>query len=215
MSTTLRVIAGLVTFVVALGGAAPASAHRLDEYLQALRVDVRADGIVFELDLTPGANLAAAVVAALDRNRDGEIAPSEADAYVSGVLRSLELRVDEYPVGLDLVNRIMPSIDELREGSGAIGIVARASVDQSRGRHRLRVSNGYRADVSAYLANALRPDTPTITIASQARDPRQQTLTLDYVVNPPIAATASAWTALAIVLLGCCGWWRRHPWTQP
>jgi hypothetical protein len=214
VTTTLRVIAGLVTFVVALAGAAPASAHRLDEYLQALRVDVRADGIVFELDLTPGANLAAEVVASVDRNSDGEIDPSEAGAYVSGVMRSLELSVDDRRVALDLVSQTLPSIDEMRVGSGVIRVVARADVDQSRGRHRVRVSNGYRADVSAYLANALRPDTPTITIALQGRDPRQQTLTIDYVVNAPLAATASTWMAIAIVLLGCCGWWRRRPVTE-
>jgi hypothetical protein len=74
----------------------------------------------------------------------------------------------------------------------------------------VRVSNSYRSDVGVYLANAIRPDSRAITIASQARDPRQQTLTIDYTVNAPLAATASAWTALAVILLGCCGWWRRR-----
>jgi hypothetical protein len=205
-----RVIAGLAAVLMALGGAAPASAHRLDEYLQALRVDVRADGIVVELDLTPGANLAVDVVATLDTNADGAIDPSEADAYVAGVIRSLEVSVDDRPVALGLVSRSMPSVDDVAAGNGVINLVARADVDQARGRHRLRMSNGYRSGVSVYLANALRPDSRAITIASQARDPRQQTLTIDYVVNAPLAATASAWTALALVLLGCCGWWR-HP----
>lgn len=203
-----RGAAGLVVFLVALAGAVPASAHRLDEYLQALRVDVRADGIVLELDLTPGANLVADVIAALDTNADGAVDPSEADAYVSGVMRRLEASVDDRRVALELVDRTVPSIDDVREGSGVINVVARADVEQSRGRHRLRMSNGYRSDVSVYLANALRPDSRVITIASQARDSRQQTLTIDYVVYAPLAATASAWTALALVLLGCCAWWR-------
>jgi hypothetical protein len=207
------IAAGLIVFIVTLGCAVPASAHRLDEYLHALRVDVRADSVVVELDLTPGANLAADVAAALDANADGTIAPSEADAYVSGVMRSLDMSVDDRRVGLELVHRTLPTIDDVREGRGVISVVARGGVDQSRGRHRLRVSNGYRPDASVYLANALRPDSRAITIASQARDPRQQTLTIDYVVQAPSAATASRWTAIALVLLGGCAYWRRQPRT--
>ena len=208
--TTMRVASGLVALLLALAGAAPASAHRLDEYLQAIRVDVRADGIVVELDLTPGTSLAAEVLAALDPNADGAIDPSEADTYVADVMRRLEMSVDDRRVVPRLVSQIVPSIDAVRAGSGVISLVARVDVGQSRGRHRLRLSNDFRPDASAYLANALRPESPTITIASQARDPRQRTLTIDYVVNGPAAARASAWTALAVLLIGCCGWWRRQ-----
>lgn len=175
----MRVTTGLITVLAAIATAVPASAHRLDEYLQALRVDVRADGIVVELDLTPGANLAADVLATLDANVDGAIDMAEADAYVASVLRSLELSIDDHRVGLDLVSRTIPSIDEVREGNGVINLVARVEVEQPLGRHRLRVSNGHRPDVGVYLANALRPDSRAITIASQLRDPRQQTLTID------------------------------------
>ena len=178
--------AGLIALLVAIGSAVPASAHRLDEYLQALRVDLRADGIVLELDLTPGAHLAADLVATLDANADRAIDVAEADAYVASVLRSLELSVDDHRVGLDLISRTIPSMDEVREGSGVISLVARADVDQPSGRHRVRVSNGFRPDVGAYLANALRPDSRAITIASQLRDSRQQTLTIDYVASAPL-----------------------------
>jgi hypothetical protein len=209
-----RITAGLVAFLVALGGAVPVSAHRLDDYLQALRVDVREDGLVVELDLTAGANLAADLVASLDRNGDGEIDPSEGDSFVAAIMRSLELSVDDRRVDLALVSRTMPSIDDVREGSGVISVVARADVDQSRGRHRVRMSNGYRPDVSVYLANARRPESRTVSIASQARDPRQQALMIDYIVRAPLAATGSVWTALAVLLLGCGGWWRRRRRTE-
>lgn len=207
----MRVTTGLITVLAAIATAVPASAHRLDEYLQALRVDVRADGIVVELDLTPGANLAADVLATLDANVDGAIDMAEADAYVASVLRSLELSIDDHRVGLDLVSRTIPSIDEVREGNGVINLVARVEVEQPLGRHRLRVSNGHRPDVGVYLANALRPDSRAITIASQLRDPRQQTLTIDYVVNAPLAARAAAWAAIAVLLLGCSVYWRVSP----
>jgi len=136
---------------------------------------------------------------------------AEADAYVASVLRTLELSIDDHRVGLDLVSRTIPSIDEVREGNGVINLVARVEVEQPLGRHRLRVSNGHRPDVGVYLANALRPDSRAITIASQLRDPRQQTLMIDYVVSPPLAAHASAWAAIAALLLGCSVYWRVSP----
>lgn len=206
----MRIATGLITLLVAVGTAVPASAHRLDEYLQALRVDLRANGIVVELDLTPGANLAADVVATLDPNGDGAIDRAEADAYVGSVLHGLELSVDDRRVDLDVISRTVPSIDEVREGAGVISLVTRADVDQPPGRHRVRVSNAYRSDVGAYLANALRPDSRAITITSQLRDPRQQTLTIDYLVGVPLAARASGWTAIALALLGCSLYWRRR-----
>ena len=204
----MRVASGLVALLLA--SAVPVSAHRLDEYLQAVRVDVRPEGVVVELDLTPGASLAPEVLAGLDPDGNGAIDPSEAHSYAAGVMRRLEMSVDDRRVVPGLVSQIVPSIEELYTGTGVISLVARADVDQSRGRHRLRLSNHYRPDLSAYLANALRPDSRTITIASQARDPRQQTLTIDYVVDGSPVARASAWTALAVLLIGCCGWWRRQ-----
>jgi hypothetical protein len=206
----MRVTSGLVALLLALAGAAPASAHRLDEYLQAVRVDVRPERVVVELDLTPGASLAPEVLAALDPNADGAIDPSEAEGYAAGVMRRLEMSVDDRRIVASLVSQIVPSVDEVCAGTGVISLVARADVEHPRGRHRLRLSNHYRPDVSAYLANALRPDSRTITIESQTRDPRQQTLTIDYVVDGPAGARGSAWTALAVLLIGGCGWWRRQ-----
>src|SRR5689334_7014001 len=58
-STTMRaaVLLGALVGWVLLSLPRDASAHRLDEYLQATRVDVGADGIGIEIDLTPGANI--------------------------------------------------------------------------------------------------------------------------------------------------------------
>ena len=60
---------------------AESAAHRLDEYLQAARVSLARDRIALEVDLTPGANIAPAIVALLDRDGDGTISPIEAEAY--------------------------------------------------------------------------------------------------------------------------------------
>ena len=204
-----RLITGVLSLFVVLTAAVPASAHRLDEYLQAMRVDVRPESIVLELDLTPGANIAADVLAALDPDCDGTIDRSEADAYVTTVLRSLDVAVDGERLTVGLVNRTFPSVDDLRAGAGVIRLTANADAVQSRGRHRLRVANGYRNDVGVYLANALRPDPGPITIASQSRDPRQQALTIDYLIEGPLLTrTSMAWTVFAVLLIGCCAYWR-------
>lgn len=204
-----RIITAVVTLFVVLTGAAPASAHRLDEYLQAMRVDVRAEGVVLELDLTPGANIAADVLAAIDPDGDGTIDRTEADAYVTTVLRSLDVAVDGERLAVGLVNRTLPSLDDLRAGDGVIRVTATADAVQSRGRHRVRVANGYRNDVGVYLANALRPDPGPVTIASQSRDPRQQALTIDYLIEGPLLTrTSMAWTVIAVLLIGCCAYWR-------
>ena len=125
-------------------------------------------------------------------------------------MRSLELTIDGRRSTLALVSRQFPSVDELRAGSGVISFVMRADVAHAGGAHQLRVENGYRRDVSVYLANALRPDGGAVTIASQRRDPSQQTLTLDYVVGAPLLTRFSvAWTSAALLLIGCGAYWRR------
>ena len=185
---------------IVLMGVVPASAHRLDEYLQAMRVDVRPDGIVVEIDLTPGAAIAPGVLAALDSDSNGTIESAERDAYVTGVIRSLDVTLDGRQLALAVASRDFPSPDELRAGAGVVRLVLEAGFVQSSGSHRLVADNGYRRDVGAYLANALRPGSDTITIAAQRRDPRQQTLTIDYVVGRPLLTRAS-WTAAAALLI--------------
>ena len=189
-------------------GAVPASAHRLDEYLQAMRVDLGTGGIVVELDLTPGAAIAPGILAVLDPDSDGAIESAERDAYVTEVIRSLSATLDGRPLALREVNRDFPLSGELQEGTGVVRLVFEALFEQLSGSHRLVVDNGYRRDVSAYLANVLRPESGAITVAAQRRDPRQQVLTIDYVVGRPLLTRAS-WTAAAALLIAF-SWYRRR-----
>src|SRR5262245_2022622 len=66
---------------IALAAGTTASAHRLDEYLQAARIDLQADRVTVDLDLTPGASLAESVIAAIDRDQDGVASRDELNAY--------------------------------------------------------------------------------------------------------------------------------------
>src|SRR5580704_17875054 len=71
-----------------------ASAHRMDEYLQATRLSIDVDRVDMEIDLTPGVAMASEVFGWIDTNRDGEISQSEGDAYARRMLRSVVLSVD-------------------------------------------------------------------------------------------------------------------------
>ena len=73
------------------------SAHRRDEYLQAARIAIDPGRVQIELDLTPGIALAEAIIADIDRNRDGSLSADEQRAYASLVLSALTLEVDGTP----------------------------------------------------------------------------------------------------------------------
>ncbi len=82
-----RARAGL-SIAVAMAVGTSVSAHRLDEYLQATRIDLRADSVAFELALTPGAEIARSIAATIDRNGDGVTSSDEEHAYATAVVRT-------------------------------------------------------------------------------------------------------------------------------
>ena len=88
-----------------------ASAHRLDEYLQATRISVELDCIKTEIDLTPGAALADDVIAMINRDHDGDISQSERASYVRSVVESLSVEIDgqRHSLNLDTFSMITAS----------------------------------------------------------------------------------------------------------
>jgi hypothetical protein len=179
-----------------------AAAHRLDEYLQVIRVDVSADRVGLKIDLTPGALLAENVLTTLDPNGRSGIEPDEADAYVADVLAHLALSVDEQALRLTVASRRMPMPSDVEAGMGVISIEAIAEVEAlGAGPHRLEIRNDFRPDVGVYLANALVPTAREVRVTGQDRDSRQRSLTIDFEVQrttlrwPWIAASAIALAA--------------------
>jgi hypothetical protein len=163
---------------------AAADAHRLDEYLQAARVSLARDRIVVELDVTPGATLAADVVAQIDRDHDDAISPIEASAYAQSVLASLVVELDGRSVEMTLTRVEAPTIGEMRAGLGTIQLRAAGKVESvGPGRRRLYFRNDHRLGASAYLVNALLPEDEDFRIAEQSRDPRQHSLRVEYDVT--------------------------------
>jgi hypothetical protein len=172
----LIVVTGLVASVV--------SAHRLDEYLQAARLAIDTARVELQLEMTPGVAVAGAIIADLDRNRDGQLSQDEQSAYAGRVLDDVKLEADGRPLRIQLLRSHFPDLKALQNGEGTITLRSTAKLPRlSAGAHRLFFRNAHRLDDSVYMANALVPENARIAIARQRRDPGQRELTIDYLVR--------------------------------
>ena len=165
--------------VVAAGSSA--SAHRLDECLQAARIAIEPGAITLEIDLTPGVDVAGTMVSDVDRDRDGVLSPLEQQAFVTRVFAAAEIAVDGRPGTVSPLPATFPDVPAMLRGEGTIQLRATIPLQpQSAGSHEVFFRNGYQAVTSAYLANALVPESDRVAIRSQRRDAQQRDLTIDY-----------------------------------
>jgi hypothetical protein len=198
----LRSVSALTIAVVAVVAAGGVSAHRLDELLQATRIGIADDRVDLELDLTPGIAVAGAIVNDIDGDHDGTLSEDEQRAYVSRVLQDVRLAADGHVLPLKVSSFAFPSIEACRDGLGVIGIRATTPLTSTRGAHTLTLSNEYHIDDSAFLANALVPDSDRIAIHAQRRDGAQSELAIDYsVADRPHAALPYAGLTVVIALV--------------
>jgi len=188
----------------------PAQAHRLDEYLQATRVAIARDRVDLEIDLTPGATIAASIAAEIDTDQDGRFSPAEGEAYARAALASITLSADGRPLAVTLDDRNLPDRAAMLEGLGTIRLRASAPMPRASGDdHTVEYVNSFRRASSVYLANTMVPADPALTIRSQARDPLQQRLTVTYAVASSRTRRAGAIGASLAVLLIAIGARRR------
>jgi hypothetical protein len=186
LSTALALAAGDTVF-----------AHRLDEYLQAARIDLQADRVTVDLDLTPGASLAESVVAAIDRDQDGVASPDELNAYVGAIVGQLELSLDGERLEPQLTSSSFPTGEALRLGEGTIRLqISAAHRPLTFGRHRVLFSNRHFARQGVYLANALVPANSRLSVDEQRRTVDQREVSIDYFLRlkpdtPPDSSLAS------------------------
>ena len=188
-------------------------AHRLDEYLQATRIAVSTEQIVIELDLTPGAAVAASVFAAIDQNRDGHASPEEGLAYARQVVEATTLEVDGMRQPLTLLSSEIPDVAAMQAGMGTVRLaIGGGGASNTPGAHELTFRNSHRDDVGVYLINALTPATPRVRITGQRRDVVQGELQLSYDILPhPTARWPPWWTAgIAGIVVCASGLARRH-----
>ena len=200
MSTRHLVWSGVV--MGWLWAAAPAGAHRLDEYLQATRIGVSQGRIDLEIDLTAGASIAEQIFAMVDANRDGQITDAEGDKYARQVIGAIRLSVDSRPLSVTLVSHAFPDRQAMGLGLGTIRLRASAPASAGTGRHALVYLNTHAAASSVYLVNALLPSDDRIQISAQERDVEQRGVTVDYGVAPSEGWVRGGWLLTAVAMLG-------------
>jgi hypothetical protein len=153
---------------------------------------VTRDAIDVEIRLTPGVAMLPVLMAVIDQDRDGRISAGEERAYVGRVVREVELRVDGAPAPLSLIESNFPSVEDMREGLGAIVIKVRAA----RSGHELRFENRHLPQVSAYLVNCLAAPGDGLVVGRQERDDAQRSIEFEYSFGGGEAAgPRGAWIA--------------------
>ena len=152
---------------------APASAHRLDEYLQAALISLEKDHVQVFMRLIPGVAVSSIVLSSMDTNADGEISETEGRAYAERVLRDLSLSVDGHTLTPRVVSVDFPEVEEMKEGLGEIQIEFTADLPTGSPKRRLVLENHHQDRIAAYIVNCLVPRDSNIRILAQNRNERQ------------------------------------------
>lgn len=157
-----------------------ASAHRLDEYLQATTISVEKNRVQAQIRLTPGVAVFPIVLANIDTDADGVISETEQRAYAERVLGDLSVTIDGARLQLRLVSMKFAKIEEMREGGGEIQLEFDADVSSGGPNRRLIFENQHQSRIAAYLVNCLVPGDPDIRITAQDRNYQQSFYQVDY-----------------------------------
>ena len=188
-----------VTLATALVAASPASAHRRDELLQAARIAIEPGRVELQLDLTPGIDVATAVVTSVDRDRDGVMSADEQRQYTADMLGAVSLDVDGIALRLTPVASTFPDIQSFTRGEGTIQLRAQVALPPlANGAHRLSYRNHSRPDLSVYLANALGPDDDRVAVHLQRRDTDQRDLTIEYELRAEPSRAGFEWPLIVV-----------------
>lgn len=186
--------------------ASAASAHRLDEYLEATLISVDGGTMHADLRLTPGVAVLPAVLREIDTNGDGAISDAEQRAYAAAVLRDLSFAIDGARLTPRLLSYRFPSIDAMRDGLGEIHMEMAADLPRGDSHRRLTFENHHQFLIGAYLVNALAPRDPDIRIEAQQRNYAQSSYELDFTdtsrrARPLLSSTAGPAGTAAFLLL--------------
>jgi hypothetical protein len=204
-------VAYLLGLTIAIVVSVGVSAHRRDEYLQAARLAIEPAAVQIELDLTPGIAVAEAIIADIDRDRDGLLSSDEQRTYGRLVFSALELAVDGRPLPVELGVFSFPDPEAMRRGEGTIRLRSAATLQPlSVGAHQLLFRNRHHPDRSVYLANALVPESDRVAVTAQRRDGDQRELIISYRLGAAPATSQAVWllsslaaaTVLAMLLMG-------------
>lgn len=191
----LRLIAA-AAIVLFLGGVA--SAHRLDEYLQATILSVDKDHVQVSMRLIPGVAVSSVVIASIDSNGDGIISEAEQWAYAARVIGDSSLSFDGHRLKPKLVSVEFPQVEQMREGLGEIQIELTADLPHGGPNRSVMIENHHQNRISAYLVNSLIPPDQDIQIVAQKRNEQQSFYELDYVqASVPSNLSFKWWTNIS------------------
>lgn len=180
-----------------------ASAHRLDEYLQATLISVEKDHVDVSMRLIPGIAVSAAVIASIDTNGDGVLTPQERWNYAQRALGDLALSIDGKKLDPKLKSADFPRIQEMREGLGEIHIEYTAELPAGGPNRKLILENHNQRQRAVYLVNALASSDPAISIVAQKRNQVQSTYELDYTqASGSAGASLASWWTPSLFQLG-------------
>jgi hypothetical protein len=181
---------------------ATATAHALDEYVEAAQIALAPGGARVELRLTPGVFVADRVYALIDVDGDGQISPAEEQAYARRVLHDVALEVDGRRAPLTLTGVEFPSRREMKAGIGAIRLDLAADADlDAAGEHQLSFRNDHLPELGVYLVNALVPAISEIKISGLERDPLQHEMRLSFHVTPADTRGLQPWAGALMLCL--------------
>ncbi|WP_161884361.1 hypothetical protein [Deinococcus alpinitundrae] len=130
-----------------------AQAHPVDEVVQGAYLTLAPGKVQLELDLTPGTQVAATVLSAIDTDTDGKITGTEARSYAKLVLRQSTLKLNGVVVSWTLDTVEMPPYSDLKTGNAVLKIYALAKRADAAGAQSLSYENRYQPVKSQWIAN--------------------------------------------------------------
>ncbi len=158
-----------------------ASAHRLDEYLQATLFTVERGRVQGEITLTPGVAAFHFVMAGIDGDKNGVLSESEQRAYGERVLRDVTLTVDGRAVQPAFRQARFPTVEAMREGSGEIRVEFEGVLPRGGGaRRKLIFENHHLSGISAYQVNCLVSPDAGLRLGVQSRNDSQSHYELEF-----------------------------------
>lgn len=183
-----------------------ASAHRLDELLQATIVIIESNEVRLQITLTPGVAVADNVIAGVDRNRDGVVDATETSTFAEGLQRDIRAELDGRILELRRESCVIPRLEELRTGWGLIQAEFTAGAARlSAGSHELSLQNRHLPEISAYMLNAAPGKPGTLEIVRQTRNDNQSVGSIDFTYTPPIRPYSPWRVTLFVVAASLAG----------
>lgn len=184
LSAAMQQLGQWLFTIFLLGTHIQANGHRLDEYLQAARLQIGHTHLVIELDLTPGVQTAEGVFSQIDIDKDKRLSLTEQEAYAGLIQRALLLELDGKACDLRLTDHDFPDPEALLQGLGSIHLKLEARYRPlASGSHQFHLVNTHRNDIGVYLVNALIPEERGIEIRRQERDVLQRDYRVFFAVK--------------------------------